>query len=291
MMQPNVWVILVNYKAVVHTIECIESLQNLEYENMNIVVVDNCSEDDSVLQLRQKYPTVYILENATNAGFAGGNRTGIDYALAHGAEYILMLNNDTVVKPNFLTELMSHAVKEMDMTAIVTAKILYYDTPNLICYAGGHLSDYKGDAVIRGYMEEDRGQYDQIEYQSFASGCCMLIPRRIFENNYYMTDDYFLYYEDVDYCKKLAKDGYRILYVPNVVVYHKESVSTDQKSDNFSYYFARNRLWYIQKNIKGYKKFIAYLYSYLWLSKKVVTGQFVKKAVWKGIKEFINGVK
>ena len=289
MRQVSIGIVLVNYKTSNHTIECIKSLRQIEFDNFQIIVVDNFSQDDSVEKIKAADKDVILIESKENLGFAGGNRLGIQCALSHQCDYVLMLNNDTIVEKDFLREMVKHTQKEQEKIAITTCKILYYDDRKRICYAGGKLNDYKGDATTRGFCKYDEQQYNKKEYQTFASGCCMLIPRWVFELGLFMNEEYFLYYEDVEYCKRLIEKKFKILYVPSAVIYHKESVSTNKASYNYSFYFARNRLTYISSQIKGIKKAIAYLYTTAWLVKKVLLKQLDYKGVISGVKEYMNG--
>ena len=158
---PRVYIILLNYNGYKDTIECIESLHKVSYSNFSIVVVDNDSQDNSENILRKQYPQHTIIQSGSNLGFAGGINIGIQHALCQGADYILLLNNDTIVEPNFLEPLIIEAEKT-DGVGIVGGKINYYYSKNKIWSAGGYISELKGCGYHYGKDEVDVGQYDHI---------------------------------------------------------------------------------------------------------------------------------
>lgn len=285
---PKVIVILVNYNSLIHTKECIRSIKKSTYENIEIIVVDNDSEENCQ-ELSDEISDVVLIRNKENLGFAAANNIGIDYALQSGAEFILLLNNDTVVADDCIEELVNCS-EDNSRNGIVTGKILNYYERDLIWYAGGDISYRKGDAVIYGFGKKDTGQYDLPRICTFASGCCMLIPREI-ANDIRIQEDYFLYYEDSDYCVRIVEDNKKIYYCPRAVIFHKESVSTNKFSYIYSYYFARNRLLFIRKNIKPVIRVVPYIATILTLIKRCVMGLLRPKSVLDGIVDFMKGKK
>lgn len=284
---PLVFIILVNYKGVDHTIECIKSLNEITYSNYKIIVVDNDSQDNSVNKLKEYKKNFILIENKINTGFAGGNNLGINYAIKNNADYVLLLNNDTTVEPNFLDELINKTSPEI---GINIGKILFYYDKSMLWYAGGRINALKGCTDVNGF-EKDNGQYDEEKYVTFASGCCMLISKEVLNKVGMLMEEYFLYFEDTDYCAKVLNNGYKILYCPKSVIYHKESVSTVKESFNFLYYITRNRLYFIKDNIKGINKILSFIYSFIFIFTKAIIKNQDKKPILCAYKDFLGRKK
>lgn len=289
--EPLVYIILVNYNGVEHTLECIESLQKINYRNFNIIVVDNASSDNCCDIVSRKYKEVHCIQSNENLGFAGGNNLGIKVALEEKADYILLLNNDTTVEENFLNILVNEQLKDENKDVGVTiSKIKNYYNRDIIWYAGGDIDLFKANTIIYGLREEDKGQFDNKKEVGFASGCCMLIDKKVIERIGYLNESYFLYYEDTDYSVRIRKGGYKLLYCPESVIYHKESVSTERFSENYQYYFVRNRLLFAKNNMNLKSKLTGYCMFILWLIKMTGTKKFKVKPCLEGVKDFIRKV-
>jgi GT2 family glycosyltransferase len=284
---PLVYIILVNYKSVEHTIECIKSLRQITYSNYKIIVVDNDSKDHSVERLKEYEKGFVLIESKSNTGFAGGNNLGIDYATQNNADYVLLLNNDTTVEPNFLDELIKRTDPKI---GINIGKILFYYDRSMLWYAGGKINKLKGSTDVNGF-EKDNGKYDKEEYVTFASGCCMLISQEILNKVGMLREDYFLYFEDTDYCAKVLANGYEILYCPKSIIYHKESISTVKESFDFLYYITRNRLYFIKDNIGGINKLISYLYSTIFILIKAIIKNQDKLPIIRAYKDFFRNIR
>lgn len=285
MKQSKVSIILVNYNSALHTKECVESLLSLNYENYDIYVVDNNSSDNTLkdaLFIYEDNPKIHIIYNDNNVGFSAGNNIAIKKALEFESEYVLLLNNDTVVDKNFLLIMLEETKKKTNI-GITTCKIMMYYNRSQCWYAGGYL-DKNGSAKIQ-YEDNDT----VTDNYTFASGCCMLISNKVIHNLGYMSEKYFLYFEDTDFCKKIINSGYKILYCGNSVIYHKESVSTQKRSKLYSYYFSRNRLIYIRCNFTNKEKPYAYIYSLLWIIKKCIVREFKLIGAMHGIADAILG--
>lgn len=288
MNEQQVFFVLVNYNALDHTLECIESIKSISYKNCSIVVVDNDSKEKSIYEIKLKYKDVHIIVNDKNYGFSKANNIGIKYALDRGADFVCLLNNDTVIEKECLTILIKAYQSQREKIGIVTGKIINYYDRKTIWYAGGDLSNVKGDAISYGFGKRDFSYVDQNKICSFASGCFMLIPREVVKK-YPLSEQYFLYYEDVEYCHKLYSDGYKVLYIPTAIIYHKESISTGKKSSLFSYYYTRNRLYYISQNIGSPIRIVAYILTYLTFIKRCLEGNLQVHSCLKGIGDFYIG--
>lgn len=236
--QPSVSVILVNWNGRNDTLECLHSLAKVSYAPMHIIMVDNASADDSVDAVKREFPSVEVIPNETNLRFAGGNNIGIKHALERGSDYILLLNNDTTVDAEFLTELVKAADADPGI-GMVGAKIYYYDDPKRIWFAGGRIEWWKGWISHIGLREEDRGQYDTARAVDYITGCCLLVKRPVIEKIGNLDEQFFMYGEDVDWCLRVCKAGFRLVYEPKAKIWHKLSVSA---GGHFSWYKNWNKL-------------------------------------------------
>lgn len=271
-MEPKVSIILVNFNGFTDTKECIESLLSITYLNYEVIVVDNCS------TITPNYETLaYIKESAIyieagdNLGFSGGNNIGINYAIKKGTDYILLLNNDTTVEPNFLNKLVSVAENYVD-TGIVGGKIRFYNAPDRLWFGGGSFNIETGKTVHERYDALDIQVKQKIREISFMTGCLMLIPVEVIMKTGLFNEDYFLYSEDTDYCCRVINSGKKIYYCEDAIIYHKVSSSSGVKSITSSYYMTRNNLWII----KQYTKQPALL---------------IVKSHWQSMKDIVSGRK
>ncbi|MCL2859205.1 MAG: glycosyltransferase family 2 protein [Oscillospiraceae bacterium] len=221
----KVSIILLNYNGYKDTIECIDSIKQNEKEmNYEIIVVDNKSTDNSVEELK-KIDEIILLESERNGGFAYGNNIGIKYAIDKGAEYILLLNNDTIIELNCIS-LMYKILNENDDMGMIGCRIMYYNNKELINYMGGEINWFKGIVVVKDKLTIYKENNRSFSYTNFITGCCMLIKKEVIDKAGYLPEDYFMYYEDVEYCVKVKDAGYKLGICYNAVIYHKESASS-----------------------------------------------------------------
>lgn len=246
-MTPIISAVILNWNGYSDTTELIESLFKVHYEKLKIVVVDNGSKHNDFDLITQNYgDKIHIISLKENLGFTGGNNVGIKYALEKKSDYILLLNNDTTVEPDFLNHLVNEMLQNKNV-GIAVPKINYYENRNLVWYAGGYISKIRGSGFTLG--EKDLSEnYNKNKYVSFATGCCMLIKSNVFKNIQLFDENYFLYLEDVDYCKRCILAGYKILFVAKSIIYHKVSISAKKQNTLLPlYYVTRNRLYFVKK--------------------------------------------
>lgn len=290
-MKSRVSIILVNYNGFKDTVECINSLRYIDYINYDIIVVDNDSEKDyDLLSAKYSDSNVTVLRSESNLGFSGGNNIGISYARNQGADYILLLNNDTFVEKNFLTNMVSTAQK-LNNRCVITCKIMYAYDKERIWYAGGKFDFKTSRTSVDGINEKDSGKYNEAHKVSFASGCCLLIPVNILDDLGLMDEEYFLYCEDTDYCLRILKAGYEIMYEPKSKIYHKVNASTKKIAGILTYYLVRNKLFIVKKHIEKNYKISAYSYVFMETAKRILTREYEVAATLNGIKDFIKGIK
>lgn len=240
-------VILLNYKGYRDTAECLESLKQALPPHVHVIVVENGSGDDSASRLQKEFPWVTVIDTGANLGFAGGNNAGIRLALEEGAEYICLLNNDTLVEQGFLEPLEAVFRNHAD-AGMATGLILYAKPPQNIWSAGGKLNPFT--ALTRHeHLNEPRENAPKAEFKtSYAVGCLVMLSRSSLEQAGLMDESYFLYYEDTDWSIKVRKAGLSIYYAPGPAVFHKVSASTGGMSPLTRYYFDRNSVYFIRRN-------------------------------------------
>ena len=248
-MIPQIFILILNWNGKEDTAECLESLKEIDYPNFEIFVIDNHSSDNSVEYLERRYPNVTIIENETNFGFAEGNNIGIRRAMDDGADYVLLLNNDTIVDPNFLTELVDHAERHHN-TGFAGPKIYFqnYAGRSDIIYSAGALFDLnKGISSSIGWGEIDQRQYEETREVDSLSGCCLLVRKRLINDVGLLDPAFFTYWEEADWCIRGHKAGYSSLYVPTSIIWHKV-VASDSRRVEWQYYMIRNKFWFLRKN-------------------------------------------
>lgn len=277
-MEPKIIIVILNWNGYKDTIECINSILKISYPNYEILLVDNGSdknEYEKVISLKSK---ATLIRSEKNLGFSGGNNLGIKYALDCGADYLLLLNNDTIVEPNFLNPLLK-VFEEESNVGIVAPQINYFNEPQKIWSTGGNISRIRGSGFA--YSDEyDFGLEKKDISVSFVSGCCMLIKKEVFENIGFFDDNFFLYVEDVDLCYRTANAGYKIIFSSKCKIYHKVSNSSRENLTQLPlYYVTRNRLYFAKKN---FKYFFIITFFYITIS------MLFKSFVWAMQRKFSN---
>jgi len=218
---PKVSLVIVNWNGLEDTIECLDSLRQITYPNYDVILVDNDSEGDDVKILESKYGSyINIIQNDKNYGFAKGCNVGIRDALARGTDYVLLLNNDTVVASDFIEELVNVAQNDSKV-GIVGGKIYTYESPEVIWFAGGSINYWTGNTPIRGKGQVDRGQFENVCEVDWVVGCFMLISRDLLLIAGLLDDRFFFGWEDVDLCIRTQKSGFKVLFAPGSKVWHK----------------------------------------------------------------------
>lgn len=253
-MDKSIYIILVNYNGIEDTVDCIESIKNTSYTNYSIIVVDNASTKGDLCLIGQRWDDIIIIKNKVNEGFAKANNAGIKYALEHNADLIILLNNDTIVKPDFLPKIIE-TFSKYDIE-VLTCAIKYYSDKDKYWYAGGEFKWSKGYGV----HHTDEKLKNDINEINFMTGCCIIAKRDVFKQ-LVLPEDYFMYFEDVDFCLELNERNIPMYYTPNIEIYHKVSASVGVESPFFVYYWNRNRIILLKKykNKLKFKYYLQYL--------------------------------
>lgn len=284
-MQPKVYIVLVNYNGYKDTLECVKSLKRCVYQNYEIVVVENGSSDSCLIR-----QDAYLNENTillfadTNLGFSAGNNIGISYARRNGADYILLLNNDTVVETGLVDELVAVAEANQSV-AVVTSFINYYHDRSMSWYSGGRYSRLTGITSMHHIVETKISDYYTV---SFSTGCLMLIRGSFVDLHGGLDERFFMYSEDTEYGLRVQKAGLVVACVPKVLVYHKVNASVGKNSILQQYYSLRNNL-YIAKEY-SYFPTLAYIVRLFMSLYEIIRYGYSPKVAIKAIKDFGKGI-
>jgi GT2 family glycosyltransferase len=266
--------------------------------------VDNGSSDGSAARLEKTFPALPIIKLSQNTGYAAGNNAGIKAALAQGAVYILVLNNDTIVDKDFLRPMLAAAERDTAI-GVVTCKVYYQSEPNRIYAAGGTFRRWLCTGVNdqQRVVDAANANHDENEREiTFVSGCVMLIRRSVFEKVGLLDERFFLYFEDLEFSRRVSK-YFRLVYVPEGTIYHKSGAGTNWSSytPTYLYYQTRNRLWAFQNETLVYRTYVlgftvlnalakscVLLYSY---RKNKINGlQDRIRAIWRGVKDGLKTI-
>jgi len=350
---PKVGVIILSWNEWQDTIECLESLQKIDYPNYEMIVVDNGSTDGLVENLKRwakgeipvntrfvnfdvsLKPVRYIeydrktaeaggdqqernlgglassrkliiIQSGENLGFPGGNNVGIRYSLKKADfGYVLLLNDDTAVAPDFLTKMVEVAEKDEE-TGIVGGKIYYYQHPERIWYGGGKLSLWRASGYNQQVGKTDRAlpprQNDEqpkgVVGASFITGCLMLIRRKLLQSSRLFREDYFLYVEDTDFCYQALQEGWKLKVNLGARIWHKGAPAEGREiSLMSSYYMTRNRLFFGFETIQGLRyRMVFGLFFFITRPVRLLmwgisNKKQVAKGTWLGIMDFLKGKK
>jgi hypothetical protein len=245
--QPCVSVIVLNWNGKDDTLACLETLQAQRSVFANVIVVDNGSNDGSVSAVRNQYPNTTVIETGANLGYAGGNNVGISYALDRGAEYILVLNNDTVLDSHCVAHLVDD-LEQHPRAAAAAPKSYFFDAPDTIYFAGGRILPNGGTVHI------GRGSVDHPDIclrcdTEWITGCAMMFTADALQEIGAFESRFFVLFEDADWSLRARKTGYRLRFVPKAKLWHKVSVSFGEPwSPLFCYYFARNSFLWVERS-------------------------------------------
>ena len=250
--KPKVSIIILNWNHPRITAKCLDSLRKITYKDYEIILIDNGSKDESVLFLSQNYPEVTLIQNKKNEGFARGCNIGMRRATG---DYFLLLNNDTEVTPEFLNTLVE-ALETDSRIAAVSPRILSYGAPVKVQYAGFPVTNrFTGRVKVKHAVSLDAPALT--EETASTHGAAMLISRKATEDIGLFCEDFFAYYEEVDWCYRARKRGYRLLCVNGCVISHIGSSTAGGVKVRL---MTRNRILFMRRNFDFFSVLVFYLY-------------------------------
>ncbi|GBE16975.1 N-acetylglucosaminyl-diphospho-decaprenol L-rhamnosyltransferase [bacterium BMS3Abin15] len=256
---PKIFIIILNYNGESTIKQCLNSVFQMDYPNFEVVVVDNNSSDGSLELAKGFFPKAHFIKNEKNVGFAAGNNVGVRFALEKMADYVFLLNNDALIKKDTLLKLVDAA--EKDKNAGVVGPVIFKGNTDDIWFAGGEIKWLTMRAVHDNSGVNSRVNSFKTQY---VSGCAMLIKKEVLKKTGLLSEDFFLYYEDVDFCVQAEKNGFYSLIVPGAEVFHFEKSEQNKKSK--TYWLVISGLIFFKKNTPLFLKL--WMYFYLFLRKR-----------------------
>lgn len=247
---PKVIAIVLNWNRTDDTCQCVRSLRQSEYSNLEILVVDNGSDFEAYTALQAALPGQAILRSNINLGFAGGNNLGLRHALNSSADYALVINNDTIIHPQMVSQLVEVA-EARPQVGLVGPVIYYLGQPTTVWFAGYRFTH--GIYMLRRglHLAQPLAEVEEVD---FVSGCGMLIRRAALERIGFFSEDYFMYYEDLDYCFRAQSAGFKIACVTRASMWHAVSASTGGiDSPLKQYYQVKSSLIFYRQHSRGMK--------------------------------------
>lgn len=243
---PSVINVILNTNRCADTLECLSSLASSSYCNHRTIVLDNASTDGSVEAIRAQFPEVQVISLERNLGYTGNNNVGIREAINQGADWVFVLNEDTLVAEDCLAQLVTTA--EGDPGVGIAGPLVYHhDEPTVIQSAGGQL-DKHWLAVHIGQNEQDRGQYNQPREVDYISGCAILVRRQVIQQIGDLEERFFYYWEENDWCARAREHGWKVMFVPHARLWHKGVQRDYRPGPNVTYYNTRNRFGFLSRH-------------------------------------------
>lgn len=287
-------IIVLNWNGREMTANCLHSLLGMRAAELSVTVIDNGSSDGSVEFLRNQFPEIEVLPQGRNLGFAAGCNVGMKRALQTGTEFILLVNNDTEVDPDMLAELLREAEKDPS-AAMVSPKILYFDLPDRIWWAGGRYNLWHGIPSHIGRRSKDEGQFDEPRSIDWATGCVLLLRSQALSEVGLFDERLFGNGEDLDLSLRLRRANWRIRYAPRAKVWHREGVDYRRNVGEYvrTFTFTRNLLWIMHKHATRaqWLTFAPQFAPFL----LIITAQRARhgdmrsvKAVWEGVRAYFE---
>lgn len=292
MSNPLLFVIVLNNKRRDDTLDCLKSLCQSDYKNMKVILLDNMSTDDSVEIVQREFPETQIIQLKENLGYAGNNNIGIQSALDQGAEWVFVLNDDTIMDPGCLSALIEIGERD-EQIGILGPMVYHFDEPSIIQSAGGALGRLWLSTHL-GKDEPDCGQFDSVHEVEWISGCAILVRREMIEQVGMLDANYFLYWEEAEWCIRARKYGWRILHVPYAKLWHKGVQRNYQPKPYVTYYVTRNRFFTL---VKHHAPWYVRLVAFLQVLKTLVSWSVKPKwssmrghrnAMWQGLMDFLR---
>jgi GT2 family glycosyltransferase len=284
--------VILNTNRLNDTLECLASLTHNTYPEQAVIVLDNHSTDGSVPAIRAAYPQVQIMQLRENLGYAGNNNVGIQAALEQGADWVFVLNEDIILDPECITRLVE--VGESDpKIGIVGPLVYHHNEPQVIQSAGGLLGQY-WESIHLGKNEPDRGQFSAPHPVEWISGCAILVRRAAIEQAGMLDKNYFIYWEETEWCLRLGGAGWKIFNVPQAKIWHKGVQRDYQAKPSFIYYGTRNQLLTLAKHRAPLS---VWLFTWLQILRTLVSWSIKPKwkskrehrnAMWKGVIDFLQ---
>ncbi|HZD11472.1 MAG TPA: glycosyltransferase family 2 protein [Candidatus Binatia bacterium] len=293
MNRPLVVSVILNTNRRQDTLACIGSLYENDYANQRIVVLDNASTDGSVAAVERQFPDVQIIPLSENRGYAGNNNVGITAALAQGAEWIFVLNEDTTLAPDCLSQMID-AAQGRSRVGVVGPMVYHHDEPQTIQSAGGRLDRYWVSHHVA-ENELDHGQFGAPRPVDWISGCAILVHRDVIRQVGALDERFFYYWEETEWCLRAARAGWETLHVPGAKLWHKGVQRDYRPNPSVTYYNTRNRFLVLAKHRAP---LLAWLAAWAGTLRTIASWSVKpswrhmrdhRDAMWQGAMDFLRG--
>lgn len=290
--EPRVVQLVLSWNRRDDTLALLAALARSTYANASVIVLDNASTDGSVDTIRADFPAVEILPLHENRGYAGNNNIGLRAALARGADWMFVLNDDVIVAPDCVARLVAAAEGEAGV-GLVGPMVYHFDEPGVIQSAGGRL-DRRWRATHIARNQPDRGQF-ATRAVDWLSGCALLVRRTVVEEVGLLDERFFLYWEETDWCLRARRKGWRVLHVPGAKVWHKGVQRDYQPRPAVTYYTTRNRFLLLATHrapllawATAWTETVRTLASWT-LRPRWRAMRAHRDAMWQGVVDFLHG--
>jgi GT2 family glycosyltransferase len=292
MSKPPVGVVIVNHNLRDSLRETLASFRKVNYPGLQILVSDNASSDGSQDMVRKEFPKVRLLAHAVEQGYAGAATLGLA-ALADECTYLFSTTNDVTVDPEIISVLVNYAEAHPD-TAVMGCKIFYFSRPDWLWHAGGRINPLHGHSSHYGWNRKDRPRYNRIRECDFLTGCGFLLRSDVLKKVGFHKTDLIFYSEDSDLCYRCKEAGYKVVYIPTAVMWHKTSTTLARNRPVQLHYSTRNALYVVQHHKVGFHPFTFWVFLFivnpLKMAAFLLLGQWRNAGgVWRGIRDWRHG--
>lgn len=285
-MTDSIYVIILNYNGYEDTLECVKSVEKSDYPNVKIVVIDNASQNDSYNVLRKSLnPNVVLMKTEKNIGYAGGNNIGIKYAMDDGADYICVLNNDTIVKEDIFTKCLEELKRDVDISFI--SPVVLEFNQDIVQSTGGDINIKTGNVTLNNNGARLNELASKLECD-YIGGACMMFRTEIIDQIGMIPENYFLFFEETEWCYKAKKMGMKNVCITTTYLRHKGSASINAIHGLHGYLMERNRVVFVRRNSKSffeYGRFV--LYQFI---RDLYRGLVKDRAYFHHVKYHLDGV-
>lgn len=292
MHKPSIVTIILNTNRRDDTLACIASLIANDYPNHHIIVLDNASSDGSAAAIAERFPQVEIIHLQANRGYAGNNNVGIAAAIEQGADWVFVLNEDTILAPDCLSQMID-AAQQHDHIGVVGPMVYHHNEPHTIQSAGGRLDRFWVSHHIA-ENEPDTGQFAAPRRVDWISGCAILVHRDVVRQTGSLDERFFYYWEETEWCLRATRAGWNILHVPAAKLWHKGVQRDYNPNPSVTYYNTRNRLLMLAKHRAPLLPWVGVLVDTV----RTLTSWTLKprwrhmrehrNAMWQGVADFLR---
>jgi GT2 family glycosyltransferase len=261
----SIRIVIPTFNRVNDLVECIQSLKAAGIKDNQIIVVDNCSQDDTEDKIRQLFPNINLITLENNLGAAIASNIGFDYILDHisEAEYVLRLDSDTIVAPDIFKQLYKGSANSKNI-GVFGPKIYYHENPKQIWYAGAEANPWHFGAVNTHIKELDSPSNSQIRIVDYIWGAAMMIKREVLQKTRGFDPDFFIYHEEIDFCRRVQGLGFKLLFIPEAHVWHK--VGSTNNNAFTAYYWNRSKILLYRKHANNkFHLFFLILYVFFYM--------------------------